>query len=36
MGKRFRKKHIVKAFTVALYVLMVASMVVGWSMQSYR
>jgi len=36
MGKKFRKKHLVKAVTIVLYALMVVSMVVGWSMQGYR
>lgn len=33
MGKKFRKKHIIKFVTVALYLLMVVTMVVGWSLR---
>lgn len=35
MAKRFRKKHIVKYVTVGLYLLMIATMVVGWSLRGY-
>jgi hypothetical protein len=33
MGKKFRKKHIIKYVTVGLYLLMILTMVVGWSLR---
>ena len=35
MAKKFRRKHLIKLITVALYLLMVVTMVVGWSMRGY-
>jgi len=31
MAKKFRRKHLVKGAMVALYLLMVVTMVIGWS-----
>lgn len=31
MAKKFRRKHVVKALMIALYALMVISMVTAWS-----
>ncbi len=34
MGKKkFRRKHIVKIALISLYALMVASMLIGWSLK---
>jgi hypothetical protein len=35
MGKRFRRKHVVKIVMISLYGLMILSMVVGWSLRGY-
>ena len=33
MSKKFRRKHLVKAAMVALYALMIVTMVIGWSVR---
>jgi hypothetical protein len=35
MAKKFRRKHVIKLVTVGLYLLMVVTMVVGWSMRGF-
>ncbi len=35
MPRKFRRKHFVKAALVALYLLMIVTMIVGWAMRGY-
>lgn len=34
MAKKFRRKHLVKALMIALYLLMVVTMVTAWSFRT--
>lgn len=35
MAEKFRRKHVIKAVIAGLYLLMILTMVFGWSMQGF-